>query len=138
MNTYVPIFRDLNTCGGRKLRTDLDTHTHTQDNYSNPRCTHAHRGLTRLQIIMFNFIVYIHICYVCFYFILEHLFYVYNIVEWKTFVVSEPYVNVVSAKFCGCTYIIIGPEQSTKVCSRKFSFCTEMESFLPRKFSTIR
>ena len=23
------------------------THTHTQDNYSNPRCTHARRGLIK-------------------------------------------------------------------------------------------
>ena len=36
VNTYIPIFRDLYTRGGRKLRTD--THTHTRDNYSNPRC----------------------------------------------------------------------------------------------------
>ena len=25
--------------------THTHTHTHTQDNYSNPRCTHARRGL---------------------------------------------------------------------------------------------
>ena len=43
VNTYVPIFRDLDARGGRKLRTD--THTHTRDNYSNPRCTHACQGL---------------------------------------------------------------------------------------------
>ena len=42
VNMYVPIFLDLNARGGRKLRTD----THTWDNYSNPRCAHAHRGLT--------------------------------------------------------------------------------------------
>ena len=38
---YVPIFPDLDAHGGRKLRTD----THTRDNYSNPRCAHACRGL---------------------------------------------------------------------------------------------
>ena len=43
MNKYVPIFRGLDARGGRKLRTD--THTNTRDNYSNPRCTHARRGL---------------------------------------------------------------------------------------------
>ena len=43
VNTYVPIFRGLDARGGRKLRTD--THTHTRDNYSNPRCAHARRGL---------------------------------------------------------------------------------------------
>ena len=36
MNTYVPIFRDLDARGGRKIRTD--TQAHTRDNYSNPRC----------------------------------------------------------------------------------------------------
>ena len=45
VNTYVPIFRGLDAHGGRKLRTDTHTHTHTRDNYSNPRCTHARRGL---------------------------------------------------------------------------------------------
>ena len=47
VNTYVPIFRGLDARGGRKLRTDRHTyiHTHTQDNYSNPRCVHACRGL---------------------------------------------------------------------------------------------
>ena len=44
---YVPIFRGLDACGGRKLRTD--THTHTRDNYSNPRCAYACRGLTRAR-----------------------------------------------------------------------------------------
>ena len=44
VNTYVPIFRGLDARGGRKLRTD--THTNTRDNYSNPRCAHARRGLT--------------------------------------------------------------------------------------------
>ena len=44
VNMYVPIFRGLDARGGRKLRTD--THTHTRDNYSNPRCTHALRVLT--------------------------------------------------------------------------------------------
>ena len=29
MNTYVPIFRGLDVHGGRKLRTDRQTHTHT-------------------------------------------------------------------------------------------------------------
>ena len=29
MNTYVRIFRGLDACGGRKLRTDTHTHTHT-------------------------------------------------------------------------------------------------------------
>ena len=43
MNTHVPIFRGLDARGGRKLRTD--THTNTRDNYSNPRCAHARRGL---------------------------------------------------------------------------------------------
>ena len=39
VNTYVPIFRGLDARGGRKLRI------HTRDNYSNPRCAHARRGL---------------------------------------------------------------------------------------------
>ena len=47
MNTYVPIFRGLDARGGRKLRTD--THTNTRDNYSNPRCAHARRGLINKQ-----------------------------------------------------------------------------------------
>ena len=29
MNTYVPIFRGLDVRGGRKLRTDTHTYTHT-------------------------------------------------------------------------------------------------------------
>ena len=33
VNTYVPIFRGLDAHGGRKLRTDI--HSHTRDNYSN-------------------------------------------------------------------------------------------------------
>ena len=37
----------------------------------------------------------------------------------------------------GHTYIIIGQEQSAKVISAKFSFCSETESFLPRMFSAI-
>ena len=49
MNTYVPIFRGLDARGGRKLRTDTHTHTNTRDNYSNPRCAHARRGLTTVQ-----------------------------------------------------------------------------------------
>ena len=36
MNTYVPIFQGLDARGGRKLRTDRQTHT--RDNYSNPCC----------------------------------------------------------------------------------------------------
>ena len=46
----------------------------------------------------------------------------------KTFVffaVSEPSVKVFSKFFCGHTHIIIGLEQSAKVFSAKFSFCTE-------------
>ena len=48
LNLYVPIFRGLDACGGRKLRTETHAyihtyiHTHTWDNYSNP-C--AQRGL---------------------------------------------------------------------------------------------
>ena len=59
-------------------------------------------------------------------------------------------MKVFSAKFCnpqcarcvyagtlrmreGHTYIIIGPEQSTKVFSAKFSFCTETRKFSPSK-----
>ena len=38
VNTYVPIFRDLDAHGGSKLRTD--THTHTQIH------THTHRTTT--------------------------------------------------------------------------------------------
>ena len=30
VNTYVPIFRGLDACDGRKLRTDTHTHTHTR------------------------------------------------------------------------------------------------------------
>ena len=48
VNTYVPIFRGLDARGGRKLRTDrqthIETHTHTRDNYSNTRCAHAFKG----------------------------------------------------------------------------------------------
>ena len=29
--------------------TYTHTHTHTHDNYYNPRCAHAHRGLTRIH-----------------------------------------------------------------------------------------
>ena len=43
---YVPIFWGLDARGGRKLRTDTHTYTHPRDNYSNPRCAHACRGLT--------------------------------------------------------------------------------------------
>ena len=66
------------------------------------------------------------------------------------FTVSEPSVKVFSAKFrnpqcarCvyagtlrmheGHTYIIIGTEQSAKVFSAKFSFCTEKQKFSPSK-----
>ena len=49
VNTYVPIFRDLDARGGKKLRTD--THTHTRDNYNNLRCAHARRGLNNSHII---------------------------------------------------------------------------------------
>ena len=51
MNTYVPIFRGLDASGGRKQRTNRHTHArthaHTRDNYSNPRCAHARRGLIK-------------------------------------------------------------------------------------------
>ena len=33
----------------------------------------------------------------------------------------------------GHTHIIIGPEQPAKVCSAKFSFCTETQKFSPTK-----
>ena len=46
VNMYVPIFQGLDARGGRKLRTD----THTQDNYSNPRCAHDRRGLTMYRV----------------------------------------------------------------------------------------
>ena len=53
VNTYVPIFRGLDARGGRKLRIDTHTHTHTytqtRDNYSNPRCAHARRGLIKIN-----------------------------------------------------------------------------------------
>ena len=67
------------------------------------------------------------------------------------FVVSEPFVKGFSAKFlqsamrtlrvCGWVshargphlYIIIGPEQSAKVFSAKFSFCTETRKFSSSK-----
>ena len=29
--------------------THTHTHTYTHDNYSNPRCAHAHRGLTKIS-----------------------------------------------------------------------------------------
>ena len=38
MNPSVPIFWDLLAHGGRKLRTDTHTNTHTRDNYRNPHC----------------------------------------------------------------------------------------------------
>ena len=31
--------------------THTHTHTYTHDNYYNPRCAHAHRGLIRIRII---------------------------------------------------------------------------------------
>ena len=40
-------------------------------------------------------------------------------------------------KICGCAYIIIGPEQFTKVFSAKFSFCTEMRKFSPSKIINL-
>ena len=57
-----------------------------------------------------------------------------------------PSANVFSTKFCDIhnahivcmredhTYIIIGPEQSTKVFSTKFSFCTETNVFCLEHF----
>ena len=48
VNTYVPIFRDLDARGGRNLLTDTHTHTHTRDNYSNPHC--APRVNDQLQV----------------------------------------------------------------------------------------
>ena len=54
VNTYVPIFRGLYARGGRKLRTDIHTHTHsdthTRDNYSNPRYALARRGFNNCFI----------------------------------------------------------------------------------------
>ena len=41
--------------------------------------------------------------------------------------------SIFSAKFCGHTYIIIGPEQSAKVFVAKLSFCTETRKFSPSK-----
>ena len=38
VNTYVPIFQDLDAQGGRKLRTDTHTHTHIH--------THTHGTTT--------------------------------------------------------------------------------------------
>ena len=43
VRTYISESRTLGACGGRKLRTDTQTHTHTRDNYSNPRCACAPR-----------------------------------------------------------------------------------------------
>ena len=43
VNPMVPIFWDLQACGARKLQTYGDTHTHTQENYSNHRCACAPR-----------------------------------------------------------------------------------------------
>ena len=54
VNTYVPIFRSLDARGGRKLRTD----THTRDNYSNPRCAHARRGLTSARVGSHTLLLY--------------------------------------------------------------------------------
>ena len=50
MNTYIPIFRGLDARGGRKLRTD--TQTHTRDNYSNPRCAHVCRRLITTAVLI--------------------------------------------------------------------------------------
>ena len=42
---YIPIFWGPDVRGGRKLQT------HTRDNYRNPRCAHAGRGLTIVTIL---------------------------------------------------------------------------------------
>ena len=34
VNTYAPIFRGVDACGGRKLYTNRHTHTHTRDIHS--------------------------------------------------------------------------------------------------------
>ena len=47
---------------------------------------------------------------------------------------SESSVKVFSAKFCGCTCIIIGQEQSVKVSSTKFSFSAKMRVFFLESF----
>ena len=41
--------------------THIHTHTYTHDNYYNPRCAHAHRGLTRavLTVIVLALLVVI-------------------------------------------------------------------------------
>ena len=46
LNAYVPIFRSRDARGGRKLRTDTQTHTrtHARDNYSKLQYT-AHAGI---------------------------------------------------------------------------------------------
>ena len=36
VNTYVPIFLDIDARGGRKLRTDTHTHTHTHTHAGQP------------------------------------------------------------------------------------------------------
>ena len=68
VNKYKPIFRHLHTHGDRKLRPD--THTHTRDNYSNPRCAHARRGLIIFSLASVIFYKLIPTCYKtfkCFY-----------------------------------------------------------------------
>ena len=50
MNTYVPIFRGLDACGGRKLQTD--THTHTRDNYNEHNTNKNRRGHNFLGVAM--------------------------------------------------------------------------------------
>ena len=37
VNTYVPIFLDIDARGGRKLRTDTHTHTHTHTHTGQPQ-----------------------------------------------------------------------------------------------------
>ena len=47
-------------------------------------------------------------------------------------------MKVFSAKCCGHTQLIIEPEQSAKVVSAIFSFCTKTRKFSPLKVSAIR
>ena len=39
--------------------SDTHTHTYTHDNYYNPRCAHAHRGLIRKQLSGWNLWVWL-------------------------------------------------------------------------------
>ena len=39
--------------GHTHAHTHTHTHTYTHDNYYNPRCAHAHRGLTSARVIVF-------------------------------------------------------------------------------------